>query len=434
MIRSTIRQLPRLGAVARHMPDSRPWGSVVASHHHPGAHLRTSIVTVTSFSLATLFVVSPALAADLFEATEKVNVIVPAADTISGVRSVEVANFSGFEGDQVAASVRAALLDDNRGEAKGKFASRSDGFRVNVYEVVTTGADAKVSGKTDVEEETEDYKAKQAKKDSKGNTVKDSKGDTVYEEVSCKRRNVKTTTQYSFTLANGEVKSTGSLGGSASDSECGDDVKNLDSKDALASKALAGVGYGVANSVAPRWAVWSVDLSRDKSIKDSFKLAKDGEWERAMCGFRATLQTDAYNVDAMYNLGAMLELHGYNAQADEMYQKAIKTNGHKNATEGAARVAKRATQVAGMVAAYGFSAPPSTQDYAACGTTASGGAGRPVELKKETALLGSPEAGAPSIATLPKNMRLVVLDETGKLWKVQTPDGVEGWVDAKAVK
>lgn len=388
-----------------------------------------------SLVVLALLVPPTAEATGLFEVTEKVNVIVPPPDPVAGLRTIEIANFSGHDGDTLAGRVKQALLDENRGEAKGKFPSRADGFHVNVYEIVTSGADAKLTGKTEVEEKTEDYEAKQAKTDSKGNIVKDSKGDTVYEKVNCKRRNVTVSTQYSLTLASGEVKVNRTAAGSAGDSECGDDVKNLQSKDDLASEALASVPYAIANTFAPRWAVWSVDLSKDKSVKDYFKLAKDGEWGRAMCGFRSVLQTDPYNVDAVYDLGAMLELQGYNDAADEQYQKAIKLTGDKNATEGAARIAARKQQVATITSAYGLAEPPAEVDYSACGGSADGsGGGRPTTLKKETALLGAPEAGAPAIANLPKNMRLTVLDDSGKLWKVQTPDGVEGWIDAKAAK
>lgn len=372
----------------------------------------------------------PSASAGILGPKVKVNRVVPPPNDVSGIASVEVASFSGYGGDALQGGVREALLADSRGDYNPKHPTLNEGFAVSAFEVVTSGGDARVGGSVDIAEKVEDYETTRSKRDSEGNVIKDSEGKPVKEKVPCKKREVTASVQWSVTDSGDRVVVQESTTTHASDSKCGDDRGNLESRDALADAALASVPWAVANSFAPRWEVHVADLSKDKSVKEPLALAKDDNLTLAMCGFREITATDPYNVDAIYNLGVMLEVSGWYDAAAEQYTKGVSVNSDKNSSDGLSRVRSRQAQLASLTS-MGQVWAESEPDFGACPELP---AGRPVVVKKPADLLSAPELGSPALVSLPKGMKLYVTDEAGALYKVQTGDGAEGWIDPKLVK
>jgi len=361
----------------------------------------------------------------------KVNHIALPPTMVSGVSTVQIDDFSGWGGDTVAGKIGEALGDTTRGKHKDRVQRVDDGLRIDVFELVTDSASASIGGSVDVAEKVEDYQCREKKRDSEGNVVKDSEGDAIWVEVPGRKREVTVTIQWTMTSADDRVLAQDSFVSVKSDSRCGDARSNLKSREELATDGLYGAGYTVANTIAPKWAVDTVELMKNRTVRDQVKLANSGELGLAMCGLREVIAGDPYNVAAIYDLGLVHELNGWFDAAREYYQQAVSINSYRKAADGLERLSTRQEVVDTMQSAYGQAYSAGEPDYSTCPEIPEG---RPVVTKKPTDLLSGPELGAPVVASLPKGMKLYVIDESGDLPKVQTADGAVGWVNPKHIK
>jgi hypothetical protein len=409
----------------------------------------------------------------------KVRRVSPPPTVLAGVSSVQVSTFKGYGGEGVASKLRQALQDENRSSGRkadgsvvgdivqlggdvagaavgggvagslvsglvggvgqsagqavgGKVQTVDNGLKPDVFEVVTSGADAAVSGSIAVSDKVETYQAKQAKRDKNGKIVKNSKGKTVYVTVDCKKRIVNTTVAWKVVGADSSVLGEKSFERRATDSKCGADRGKLASKDDLAKRTLSGLGKRIANEFAPAWTVTRLDYKRDKAVKESMKLARKGLVEQALCSVREVEKAEPYSVEAKLALGVYHESLGYVEQAAELYAKAAAINNDKNALKRQEQAEYRLTELETLANAYGTASTIEPTDYSFCPEIPDG---RPVVVKRPTDLWSDREDGSPSkVAELPKGLKLYVTEETPSQVKVTTADGNEGWVNVKHVK
>jgi hypothetical protein len=401
---------------------------------------------------------------------------------LSGIQTLAVGEFSGTGGSTVADGIRTALQDPERslpegaaglgkalagvavdaaataagsavggatGGIGGKATSKlvegagdavidqlgkdrvqlDDGLSIEAVKLAAGKADAVISGKVETSSKDEKYKAKQAKKDGKGNTVKDSKGNTVYEEVDCVKRTVTVSTTWSLKDASGKEQAGDTEADSASDSACGSEQSKVASKDALAARALGSPGLSIVNKFAPAWRNLRIDLDKDKAINDDIKLAKAGQPFMAACNIRRVLKDDSYNPDILYSFGGVLESLGHLDEASKQYTKAISAS-HKGAAKSLERLQKRQKELQVLQDNYGMTYTIAAPDWNACPATPDG---RRTETKKEVELM-SAAGGGEKVATLPKGMEVFVVGEEGEMAHVKLMGGDEGWIPAKAVK
>lgn len=412
----------------------------------------------------------------------KVRRVIPPETVIPGVKTLQVGDFTGFGGETVGSEIRQALQDPQRtsgraadgsplgdmidlggdlaGEAiggalggvGGKFVgglvsgmvdgatdemgsqtlTAKDGLKVDVFEVVTSGGDAKLSGAISLSEKNENYKAKQAKRDSKGNVVKDSKGNTVYQEVSCARRIVTTEVRWQMVGGDGKLLTEKSFNRKAQDSKCAGSKGTLASKDELGKETLAGLGPRIANEFAPSWSEVKLSFQRDKSIKEALELNRNDQPEAALCAAREVAKADPYSVEANLAVGVFLEGLGFVTAAVPAYKKAAGVNNDKESMERVQGAGRRIEELSTLESSYGLNYAIGEPDYAWCPKVPEG---RPVLVKKDATLWSARDSGAASkVADVPKGMKLYVVEETPEMYRVVTLDGTEGWVEPKLVK
>lgn len=413
----------------------------------------------------------------------KVKRVVPPANIVQGVKKLEIGDFSGFGGTTIGSEIRQALQDPTRtsgtaadgsligdivdlgGDLAGDAISTSlgggagglivgglvngvvdsaadeigsntliiqDGLKVNVYEVVTEGGDARLSGKVELSEKNETYKAKQAKRDGKGNIVKDSNGKTVYVEVDCARRIVTTDIHWNLVDASSTLLVEKGITRTARDSKCGSKRGELASKDELGKNTLNGIGSRIANELAPYWSESRLTFQRDKSIKEVIELNRKDQPQAALCAAREVVKADPYSVEANLALGVLHEGLGFVNEAIPYYKKAASVNNDKESLDHIRKVESRVKELSTLESVYGLTYTVGEPDYAWCPKLPDG---RPVLVKKDATLWSARD---PKVATkvvdVPKGMKLYVIEETPDLLRVVTTDGREGWVDGGLVK
>lgn len=339
---------------------------------------------------------------------------------------VEQAVGGGLQG-KLAAGLTGAVAGALENELETEKFVLDDGLRIDVFTVAKGAGDARLVGSTERAESVRDFKAKVAKTDGNGNVVKDSDGKTGMVEISCKERKVNLTLAWTLQGAAGPL-ARGSVVRSAVDQKCGPDIGSLASAEALAQKALPGMGGEVADDLMPAWSIVRVPLKRDKEIDTEVDLAKQHQLMPAICGMRGMNAATEYQSDWLYDEGAMHEALGFHGEATALYQRALAADAtHKLAAKGLERVSARAREVESLVRAYGMTWKIGSADYGTCPPLPTG---RRVTMKKDAPLS---DADGATIATLPRGM-LVWVQEEGATLKVVTRDGRTGYVDAKAVK
>ncbi len=422
-----------------------------------------------------------AMAAPLSPAV-KVQRVVPPSTVFEGVSRIEVDRFDGWNGEAVASDLRQALQDPERsggrdagggllgdlvelgvdalgaevenavggiggkllgglvggginavaGSVGAEVIRVDDGLKADVYQLVTSEADAKVSGTITVSDKVDSFKAKQAKRDGNGKVVKDSKGKTVYVEVPCKKRTVTTDIRWRIVDGSGNQLGERSFPRRVSDTACGSSIGSLASKDELAGKTLTGIGARIANEFAPYWATERIDFKRSKELKEVMELHRKDQPQLALCAAREVAAQDAYNVEAMLAVGAFHEGLGYVSAATEHYQKAASVNNDKTALERLQGAQQRQREIEALRTAYNLEYTVGDPDYSMCPEIPEGQAmitRKPVQLWSDR----DPSA-ASKVADLPKGVKVYMVEEGPDMMRVVTLSGDEGWVEAKSVK
>lgn len=399
----------------------------------------------------------------------KVKRVVPPAQLLEGIVRIQVDEFAGWRGDDVSAQLRQALQDGERmggraegggvvgdlielgaeaaeavvGEAIGGAGGQvvgglvsdgvsavggavgsdviriDDGLKPNVFQVVTSNADAKVSGDITVSEKVEDYKAKQIK-------------DGNYVDVDCKRRIVTTDIHWRIVSSSGVQLAERTFPRKATDSRCGSEVNNLASKDELATRALSKVGSRIANEFAPYYALERIDFKRDKVLKEVLELHRQDQPMRALCEARTVHAANTYNAEAALALGAFHEGLGYVEQAVALYKQAASIAADKVTLQRQSEAEARLRDIETLNRAYGLTYNIGAPDYSMCPKLPDG---RPAIVRRSTPLLSDKDvATATKRAELPKGIKVYIVEEAPGMLRVVTASGDEGWIVQKDVK
>lgn len=305
-----------------------------------------------------------------------------------------------------------------------------DGLTTQPFQLVEGGAEGVLSGGVTTRSGTETFTKEVPARDDKGNIRKDADGKTVKTKVSCTRRTVSASVAWAVT-AGGTERAAGVSERSVSDSKCAGEDGKLASVEALTQAAIRGHGPGIVAEIVPSWRAFRIPLKRSPDTRLPLMLIRKGEHQDALCVVHhmSGLVTD--DPVPSLNEAALLEALGHYDQAISKYEEALSRRpGMKMAEKSLARATTRRSDVDRMVAAYGLDWKVGTPDHDSCPAMP---AGRPAITRKgKLDLLGAP--GGESVQTLAKGERVFVMAEDGKLVKVQLLDGTEGYVPAKAVK
>lgn len=337
-------------------------------------------------------------------------------------------------GGGFAAKVAGGMVEGTANIAADKVAAEKvqldDGLTTQPFKLVTSGAKGVLSGKVSTQSGTKNYTKEVPAKDDKGNTITDSDGKTVMTKISCTRRTVSASVAWAVT-GGGAEKATGVSERSVSDSHCAGDDGQLASTDALVKAATRGHGGSIVAEIAPSWRAFRIPMKKSPDARLPLMLTRKGEHQDALCVVHHMSGLSTDDPVPSLNEGALLEAFGHHDEAMAKYEEALgRKPGMKIAVKSLARATQRKSDVDAMVAAYGLDWKVSSPDYDSCPAMPDG---RPAMTKKgKLELLSAP--GGDSVQTLTKGERVFVMATEGKMLKVQLLDGTEGYVSAKAVK
>lgn len=387
------------------------------------AHLRCLLTTTRLLPVALLIL--PLRAAWAGPDLPVRGVVAP-PKPLEGVRRVTFGTASGPQAAAVMAAFKDALLDPERG-AKGGFTPEV-GLRVDVLQPVTGGeADATLDLTL-----TPSQPVDVPYTDPVTRVVNGAKVEILQ---SCRKREVAVEARIEARRPDGAVVASQSLTNAASAKLCKDSAAELrtaidggllPSIDSLVAEATAPLGAALANSIAPSWATWELELLVDKVVRDGNKLARDGEWGAAVAAWSAVVAADSYNPAARFNLGVANEVAGQFAAARDDYRKAAALKPGKAVDEALARVSAREAEVEKLVETWGMTFTPVTWE-----APAQAGA-KMVEVRGSknlrVPLLPGPQAGGGAVAQLPGGVSVRLVAEEGEWVRVAAPDGVEGYL------
>ena len=358
-------------------------------------------MTRTGWAAAlTLVWSAPAMAAGPVGPAVTVKQIAPPAQLVKGVKTLRVNDFSGLNGAEIAAEIKAELANDERlktdaaamgkaaldagtdvaasyvgglvgGGIQGKIvegltkntvsavreATESDplvldsGLQINPFTLTEDKPDGNLGGTVEFTDSVEDYTTKQAATDGDGNVIKDADGNTVMTEVPCRRRSVEVSIGWHI---RGGSNATGEVTRAGGDARCGADIGNLLDGQTIAAGITAGIGKEVVRDMAPAWRVRRLALNKTKLAKDALKLVRKSDWENARCAFGELAAAHPDDSDIQFDYGVFLEAFGHFNAAHKYYDAAIAIKAKKPYTKAKERASERKAEVSSMIRAYGL--------------------------------------------------------------------------------
>ena len=197
-----------------------------------------------------------------------------------------------------------------------------DGLTTQPFALVKGGAAGVLGGKVSTQSGTENYTQEVPLKDEDGNTVTDGDGKTVMTQVSCTRRTVSASVAWAVT-AGGAEKAAGVSDRSVSDSHCAGDGGALASVEALTAAATRGHGASIVAEIAPVWKAFRIPLKKSPDVRLPLMLIRRGEHQDALCVVHHMSGLAADDPVPPLNEGALLEALGHHEQAAASYGEAL---------------------------------------------------------------------------------------------------------------
>jgi len=213
---------------------------------------------------------------------------------------------------------------------------------------------------------------------------------------------------------------------SYSHTECEDGKRPMtDSDDAIAIELSSKAVKDLVDGFVPHYEVFGVKLKKDKTVKDANKCALQGEFDLAMAKYLVAFEADEYNTIAIYNIAALHEVYGNFDQAIRFYEMAEGIAHSEDYVEAIQRVEARKQQVAKLTL-MGMEVTPHNFEKVAANSCCVKG-----DPKKRCSIVAEPDKNATLVKKVPGGMRLELLDEEGKWFRVKLRDGTEGWIQKK---
>lgn len=363
-----------------------------------------------------------------------VNQIVPPPQLIAGLSSFAVAPFEGPNGEQLAREIAGALargrgefvadhIDSNRGLSTVPWTILDDPFSADAHMRGTVAASERVSSYTVQQTIRVDSEAWLTSPLMEGISV--SMGTSVEVPVPCEQREVAVSVSWDVVDAQGAVRAEGVMEATSAYQACAgaDGWIRFEDLDARVAQVLVNFPDAVANQIAPSWRpmVANPGPQFDLDGDDWDEQETTGE---VYCMTERLLAKEPYHEKALYLRGFLDEVYSNYDQAAATYRKAVDATGHERAADGLRRVVQRMQEVASLKDTFGqeLSGQPFVCDL------------RPRARTRRKIKLMSEEDGGDVVVQLPDDMNLVVL-EKGTGWsRVETPDGVVGWVKNSALR
>ncbi len=352
-----------------------------------------------------------------------INQIAPPPQLIPGVSSFAVAPFEGSNGELLAREIAGALAR-GRGEYLDDHVDSNDGLSTAPWTILDdpSQASATMRGTVTASESVSFYTVQQTVSIDSDvwlsspllEGVSASMGMSVEVPVPCERREVGVSVSWDVVDREGAVRAEGVMDVSFPYEACAgaDGRIPFDDIDVRVGELLANFPDAMANQIAPAWRPLVANPGPQLKVGEQATLGE------VYCKNERLLVTEPYHENALYLRGYLNEIYSNYDEAVAAYRKAVDATGHERSADGLRRVRRRIEEVATLRDTFGqeLAGQPFSCDL------------RPRARTKTKGKLMSEEDGGEVVVQVPKDMKVVVLEKGGKWSKVETMDGVAGWV------
>lgn len=387
--------------------------------------------------------------------------LVPPTLDLTGYSSFGVSGIEGYQSTQVEDAIVSALLDDSRGLPEGIRLEGADGFqaRANHFPVVersrldTVLGEQSLGGAIDEGTRARLGELMGAGVLVSGNSLPPKAGDswstkTVSKKVGddwvkvnqhCLDRSVEVGLNLrALDATTGRVLLAETVNNAGTMESCAgsqdEALAAMATPDAIATELLPGLGYAVANVVAPRWVIETFRGERTKDTKEGIQaLKKDRDIVAAAVSFRDGAAADPYDDWLRYHAALTLAITFHFDEAAEHLNAARAIKDRPPFRKLAERMGELRSGFE-TLASWGLPLEPMDLGSSA---VSSAGSEETVKVKggakSRIALLSQP-GGGESVIEVPGGMTLTVVARDGDFVRVRTFDGKEGWVEGSSVK
>lgn len=218
--------------------------------------------------------------------------------------------------------------------------------------------------------------------------------------------------------------------------KCQGEWGDLPTPEAAVDECLGKVAYNLVNYFAPRFELEKFEFAKLEG--DEFKRAndvakkalEDYDLNTAYLQYAAIVENDSYNDAALFNLGVLYEVVGSYKPAKEKYDLAFNLKSKEDKYRDAIKRAGKQVDFWNELNALGIAITEyqfnvSQQEMAAASRSR-------IETKGPRAtrheIKAAPDASSATVARVPGEIELELLDAKDNWFKVKMPDGKEGYL------
>ncbi len=218
--------------------------------------------------------------------------------------------------------------------------------------------------------------------------------------------------------------------------KCPGDWGDLPTPEAAVEECLGKAVYNLVNYFAPRFELEKFEFAKiegdeyKRSAEVAKKALEDYDLNTAYLLYASIVEQDSYNDAANFNLGVLYEVVGSYKNAKEKYDLAFNLKSKEGKyRDGLKRTAKQVefwnelNALGITLTEYQF--PASSEEMAAATRSRIETKG-PRTVRHE--IKAAPDAGSATVARVPGEIELELLEAANNWFKVKLPDGKEGYL------
>ncbi len=218
--------------------------------------------------------------------------------------------------------------------------------------------------------------------------------------------------------------------------KCQGDWGDLPTPEAAVEECLGKAAYNLVNYFAPRFELEKFEFAKleGDEFKRSNDVAKkaleDYDLNTAYLQYASIVENDSYNDAALFNLGVLYEVVGSYKLAKEKYDLAFNLKSKEGKYRDAIKRATRQVEFWNELNALGIAL--TEYQFTVSGEEMAAATRARIETKGPRAtrheIKAAPEAGSATIARVPGEIELELLEAKDNWFKVKLPDGKEGYL------
>jgi tetratricopeptide (TPR) repeat protein len=262
-------------------------------------------------------------------------------------------------------------------------------------------------------------------------------------EVDCEKlvANVGVTVRF-VNVETGQVIGSTDSRQKSEDKKCKGDYGNLPTPEAAVDKCLHAAARELVDYFTPRFKEQKIEFAKiegeeyKRSVETAKRALSDYDLNSAYVQVAAIAEQDPYNDAAIYNLGALHEVVGNYSKAKEQYTLAYNLKSREDKYRDALKRITKQTDYWSKLNALGIALQEyqfqASSEEMAVATSARVETNGPRATRYEIKTDANP--GSETVARVPGEIELQLLETVSGWYKVRLPDGKEGFLPQASAK